>query len=911
MRAPRASAAAPEAMRTEDFAALARAGGVDAWSALLHPDDRFELVDSVDGLSVLLGLPPESVLSVAAWREAVHPADRDRYDRELGNDAIRAGRAHCIYRVVATDGRVHDVQERIVITASLPDGVLRVAGMVGDVTATYGMHRRARALTDQLKIVFWDVRFAPDGSYRSTSPESEPDALLASGDAVFLGGSPPAGGDPDAAWRACVHPDDVPIWEDAFLPHRIAERDRVDVEYRLIGFDGVERTVREMGVVRERFPDGSYRLEGVVIDVSDERAAARALDRASQRLARIAGSAHAYGYDGDIIDGRMVEPEPDMAAMEAFLGEPVPAGVDEEDFWISRIVADDRERYAAWYAAGTGGVPLLEYRMMLPDGRVRMVADWAFASPGANGYVHVDGVVLDVTESVEARRRASDVEHRLATVLAGVDLLVATLATSAAGARGERFRGPGTTRVLGSGADASGDLITVLEQIADPRDRAGIGVALATASLGLARAEHRFRIDRDGEERWLNLAFHPRRERDAGEVLVDCICTDITADVRESAALVAARDDAERRLNRDELTGVGSRPYAVASLTEALANPGRGVAVALYDIDHFKRVNDTFLHQGGDAVLVAIGDRFARAATGGLVARYGGEEFLVVFGDIDAANGYARTESLRREASREPIGVGDDTVRVTLSAGLAWFPGSATAEQALDAADRALHAAKRRGRDRLVEIEDVEPEELIADDPDTLRLAQAMSEAVAPMVGETERHCAVVSRLAGEIAAELGLGAVERLRCRIAGMLHDVGKIAVPPEILSKPGALTAEERGVLERHAEFGARIVQGIGGLADAAQAILHHHEWYDGRGYPTGLAGGAIPIEARIIAAVDAWSAMIEPRVYRAALAPNAAAAELERCSGTQFDPLVITALGRVLERSGPLDLVENVA
>ena len=171
------------------------------------------------------------------------------------------------------------------------------------------------------------------------------------------------------------------------------------------------------------------------------------------------------------------------------------------------------------------------------------------------------------------------------------------------------------------------------------------------------------------------------------------------------------------------------------------------------------------------------------------------------------------------------------------------------------------------------------------------------------MVCESERHCELVSRLAGDVAAELGLGTVARLRCRIAGMLHDVGKIAVSPEILAKPGPLDPDERLQMQRHAEIGARMVRGVGGLADAAAAIHHHHERHDGTGYPDRLAGEAIPIEARIIAVVDAWSAMLERRVYREPRCRADALLEIGRASGAQFDPVVAAALLRVLGRDEP--------
>ena len=136
------------------------------------------------------------------------------------------------------------------------------------------------------------------------------------------------------------------------------------------------------------------------------------------------------------------------------------------------------------------------------------------------------------------------------------------------------------------------------------------------------------------------------------------------------------------------------------------------------------------------------------------------------------------------------------------------------------------------------------------------------------------------------------------LRCRLGGWLHDLGKVAIPDRILSKAGPLLDDEWAVMRTHAALGGEIVGRIPGLADAAPAVRHHHERYDGGGYPDGLVGDEIPIEARIVGAVDTWSAMTEERVYRSGLARDEALVELERSSGTQLDPDVVAALKAVL-------------
>jgi two-component system cell cycle response regulator len=159
-------------------------------------------------------------------------------------------------------------------------------------------------------------------------------------------------------------------------------------------------------------------------------------------------------------------------------------------------------------------------------------------------------------------------------------------------------------------------------------------------------------------------------------------------------------------------------------------------------------------------------------------------------------------------------------------------------------------------------------------------------------------HINVVAELAVATAAALGLPDHECKRIRLAGELHDVGKVAIPDSILLKPGPLDPDEWLFIRRHTEIGARIVAAAPALAPTADLIRASHERYDGTGYPDGIAGDEIPLGARVIAACDAYDAMRSPRPYSDAVSAVDALAELRRCAGTQFDPAVVDALGAVL-------------
>jgi putative nucleotidyltransferase with HDIG domain len=161
----------------------------------------------------------------------------------------------------------------------------------------------------------------------------------------------------------------------------------------------------------------------------------------------------------------------------------------------------------------------------------------------------------------------------------------------------------------------------------------------------------------------------------------------------------------------------------------------------------------------------------------------------------------------------------------------------------------------------------------------------------------TRSHSETVSETCGLIAEELGLAPERVARLRLAGLLHDIGKIGIPDAILQKPSALTDEEFEVMKTHSKLGYRIVRGAE-LEQEAEWILHHHERPDGRGYPDGLRGDELPLESRIILVADAFEAMTSDRPYRRGQSECVALAELTRCSGSQFDPDCVEALHRAV-------------
>lgn len=373
---------------------------------------------------------------------------------------------------------------------------------------------------------------------------------------------------------------------------------------------------------------------------------------------------------------------------------------------------------------------------------------------------------------------------------------------------------------------------------------------------------------------------------------------------RRAEMLIARLSEAART---DPLTNLSNRRSFRELLDLELARSRRAgteLTVVVGDLDHFKEVNDRSGHQVGDAVLQRVGrllETSKREMDG--VARVGGEEFALALPDTDQHGAFVIAERLRCKLAAEFAG---DAIPVTISFGLASYPmHGETAASLLRAADEALYAAKENGRNRTVMhgpgMRDVSQGEDVRDIAGERFMAVILdlAEAVDLRFSGSARHSETVGRYAEMMARELGLSEHRTGRVRLAGLLHDIGKVGVPDSILQKSSRLTGAEFAAIERHPELGAQILEHPS-LSDIRGWVSAHHERPDGNGYPLGLAGRAIPLEARILAVADAYEAMTSNRAYRAAMSHTAARAELERHAGTQFDAEVVRALVAVLER-----------
>ena len=366
----------------------------------------------------------------------------------------------------------------------------------------------------------------------------------------------------------------------------------------------------------------------------------------------------------------------------------------------------------------------------------------------------------------------------------------------------------------------------------------------------------------------------------------------------------------------DPLTGLGNHRHFHERLERELqhANERRlPLTLCFIDVDDFKRINDRFGHPAGDRVLSQIAARLRQT---GEAFRLGGDEFaLLLPGYAESAALTAASSVVERISALELDQIGP----VTVSAGVAISPQHATErDELIRLADSALYWAKEYGKNRVrgYRPDVIELAELkrLASGPDRaarFRAAASLARAVDARDVYTGSHSQRVAELAARTARRLGLADEEVELTRLAASLHDLGKLAIPEEILRKPGPLTEPERIVLERHPQIGFRMLESLG-VDPVADWVLHHHERWDGSGYPDGLPGERIPLGARIIFVADAYDAMISERVYRRRVSPTEAIAELDRCAGTQFDPHVVNALAKELALdAGPAQPVVEAA
>jgi diguanylate cyclase (GGDEF)-like protein/putative nucleotidyltransferase with HDIG domain len=417
---------------------------------------------------------------------------------------------------------------------------------------------------------------------------------------------------------------------------------------------------------------------------------------------------------------------------------------------------------------------------------------------------------------------------------------------------------------------------------------------------------------------------------------------------------------AQEQAITDGLTGVKTHRFLMEALSsewKRSTRANRPFALVLMDLDRFKFVNDFYGHLEGDVVLQRVGHILEQnCRRSDVVARYGGDEFVILMPETTVEQARQLASKLRGWVASDPL-LRDKNI--TASFGIAGFPvHGSTPQELIQVADSSMYLSKHQGGNSVSSAEQGDPNDrkkwkkdvleaylgvtlkrLFSTGPEAFeeiyrRLEQftrslteqgvdGKSEGLPLAVVETvtslalaidakdhytQGHSQKVSAYAVMIAQALGMSPEEVEEIRLAGLLHDIGKVGIPETILNKSGPLDATEWETMKTHTHLGAKILEPLATMNRIREMVRHHHEFYDGTGYPDRLEGELIPYGARLIAIADAYDTITSARTYKKARTPEDAFAELERCSANQFDPEIVRIFVKTM-RHAPRPTVET--
>jgi diguanylate cyclase (GGDEF)-like protein/putative nucleotidyltransferase with HDIG domain len=342
----------------------------------------------------------------------------------------------------------------------------------------------------------------------------------------------------------------------------------------------------------------------------------------------------------------------------------------------------------------------------------------------------------------------------------------------------------------------------------------------------------------------------------------------------------------------------------------------------MMDIDYFKAINDSYGHRVGDHVLTQVADLLSQSVRGvDFVARYGGDEFAVVLPETSAEAAMGIAERIHATVQSHKVSHEGHSLYVSTSIGVASLHQQMVSkDELITLADKALYEAKNRGRGQICSSFHLSPQEQQL--KENLQPIQELSQKIGTItlevkrtyldivieciqkqhnfVGYLKEHGERVCHWASTLAESQGLAPAEVEAIRVAALLHDIGKVAIDEELLCKREAMTSLELGLIRKHPIIGAKMLQDIPFLDKEISLVLHHHERFDGLGYPFKLCGDEIPKGARIIALAEAWDAMTGPQPYRDPLPRQQALDEIEKSANTQFDPDLVPPFLEIVSR-----------
>ncbi|MGM7702999.1 bifunctional diguanylate cyclase/phosphohydrolase [Pseudalkalibacillus sp. Hm43] len=348
------------------------------------------------------------------------------------------------------------------------------------------------------------------------------------------------------------------------------------------------------------------------------------------------------------------------------------------------------------------------------------------------------------------------------------------------------------------------------------------------------------------------------------------------------------------KANTDHLTGLYNHGYFKELLEEKVnesTRTGKPLSLAMLDLDDFKKYNDTFGHIQGDNLLKFIGELIKKECPHDIVARYGGEEYVVLMPNTPGHEAYQRMNRLRKKVNDShyegvevlPFGC------ISYSGGVIEYENG-TVQDFLQKADKAMYIAKSRGKNIIIPPSKMLEENKTSDEVFDEKLA-ILKQQIGIFLKKdltTFRHSMQVYKYSKQMAERLNLTDIEREQLILGALIHDIGKVEIPRDMLTKTEKLTEYEWSTIKKHVVWGKEWIESIDGLQEIVPLVELHHERFDGKGYPYGLSGKSIPKLARILCIIDFFDAMTTERPYQATRTFEEAIEELRKCSGSQFDP-----------------------
>lgn len=364
--------------------------------------------------------------------------------------------------------------------------------------------------------------------------------------------------------------------------------------------------------------------------------------------------------------------------------------------------------------------------------------------------------------------------------------------------------------------------------------------------------------------------------------------------------------------NRDGLTSCYNHRHFFEVLEqdfESSRKEGQALCLAMLDIDHFKEYNNTYGHQRGDAVLVRVAEEMKKRfpATAGIF-RYGGDEFSVILRNFSSKQASELLDVFRIHLAKALCTDEKENpyhVNLTVSVGIAEIsPSMHTHMDMISRADTALYNAKFLNRNR-VEVFSSMFEEIDNSSDlklhNTLTSMRALISVINSRDDYTYNHTSRVAKYCWMMARQLKLSREDARTLMIGAYLHDLGKINYQKDLLIASSPLSDEQWTELKKHPVYGAEIVRQIGGFDEVVTLILQHHERYDGKGYPYGVAGPKLNRLSRVLTIADSYDAMVNDRPYKKKMTQEQAITELRRCAGTQFDPELVEEFVQMLKKN----------